>query len=203
MKKTYFSVPILFSALIYPNVSIAASGAMCKIMSYLGDQFLAGTNYTYDTSCYSDDPFSACSDCSNTVKTENGVRVTTQKQVVGTVNNTQLRVVCKCNTGLSTAVCIAGYYGTGRAPLIGSPTGCTACPENATCAGGNNSTFLCNVGYFANGDTCERCPPSGGVYGTTAAAGATSRSECFIPAGTAFSDSVGSGTYSTDCYYSE
>ncbi|MBQ8367704.1 MAG: hypothetical protein IJX43_01425 [Alphaproteobacteria bacterium] len=72
----------------------------------------------------------------------------------------------------------------------------------------------CDTGYYGSalysyteryGDNfsgCYRCPSSGGVYGTTAGPGAISITECYLPAGTSFSDDIGSGTYSDDCYYS-
>ena len=93
--------------------------------------------------------------------------------------------------------CAAGYYGTATS----ASAGCTKCPSNASCTGGNNSTFVCNQGYYKNGSKCERCPASGGVYGTTASAGSTSITSCYLPSGTSFSDSTGSGTYTGNCYY--
>lgn len=63
--------------------------------------------------------------------------------------------------------------------------------------------YQCNKGYWGSGTSCAQCPSSGGVYGTTADAGATAITECYIPAGTVFSDSTGSGTYTEDCYYNQ
>ena len=93
--------------------------------------------------------------------------------------------------------CDSGYYGTATS----ASSGCTKCPLNATCAGGNNSTFVCDKGYYNNGTGCTRCPASGGIYGTTANTGATAITECYIPSGSAFSDSTGNGTYTDNCYY--
>lgn len=93
--------------------------------------------------------------------------------------------------------CNAGYYGTATS----GSSGCTACPANATCAGGNGSTFVCNQGYYKSGSACARCPSSGGVYGTTKSSGATSITACYMPSGTAFSDTSGRGSYTGDCYY--
>lgn len=61
--------------------------------------------------------------------------------------------------------------------------------------------YQCKQGYYGSGQSCTRCPSSGGVYGTTALAGATAITECYLPSGTAFSDSTGSGTYTDKCYY--
>lgn len=63
----------------------------------------------------------------------------------------------------------------------------------------------CKKGYYGTpksvGSGCTQCPSSGGTHGTTAAIGATAVTECYIPSGTAFSDSAGSGTYTGNCYY--
>lgn len=61
--------------------------------------------------------------------------------------------------------------------------------------------YQCKKGYYGSGQSCTRCPSSGGVYGTTAVAGAIAITACYLPSGTAFSDTTGSGTYTDDCYY--
>ncbi len=84
----------------------------------------------------------------------------------------------------------------------------------ATSASGSNfvscnrqNSHICAQGYYGSptllNKTCTKCPSSGGIAGTTAGTGATKITECYIPAGTAFSDSAGAGTYSENCYYSE
>ncbi|MBQ8294558.1 MAG: hypothetical protein IJX89_04190 [Alphaproteobacteria bacterium] len=144
--------------------------------------------------------------------------------------------------------CASGYYGTATS----ATAGCKACPQYATCAGGNGSTFSCNSGYFSPGtaygcvscpdnanecsgtgfvctagyyaatsgapfmNVCNLCPGyvfnatqtnlgGGGSYtvsGTTAV-GATSITECYMPAdgyyGTA--DDTGFWLWNSDCYY--
>ncbi len=68
-------------------------------------------------------------------------------------------------------------------------------------------SYRCIKGYYMGELGCVQCPSSGGIYGTTAAAGATSITECYIPAGTtrSFSDGTGAGTekFTSNCYYSE
>ncbi|MDE6481910.1 MAG: hypothetical protein K2L25_03780 [Alphaproteobacteria bacterium] len=61
--------------------------------------------------------------------------------------------------------------------------------------------YQCKKGYYGSGQSCTRCPSSGGVYGTTALAGATAITACYLPSGTTFSDTTGSGTYTDACYY--
>ncbi|MDE6481849.1 MAG: hypothetical protein K2L25_03470 [Alphaproteobacteria bacterium] len=84
----------------------------------------------------------------------------------------------------------------------------------ATSASGSNfvrcgvqNSYICAQGYYGSptllNKTCTKCPSSGGVAGTTTGTGATKITECYIPAGTAFSDTTGAGTYSENCYYSE
>ncbi|MBQ8293897.1 MAG: hypothetical protein IJX89_00735 [Alphaproteobacteria bacterium] len=86
-------------------------------------------------------------------------------------------VVCSTK---NTCKCEQGYYGT-PSYSFGLVIG-----ESGSCSG-----------------TCTRCPSSDGVYGTTAAAGATSITECYIPSGTTFSDDTGSGIYTDSCHYTE
>lgn len=63
----------------------------------------------------------------------------------------------------------------------------------------------CKKGYYgtptAIGTGCTQCPSSGGVSGTTDTIGAHDITECYLPAGSKFSDSTGNGTYSEKCYY--
>lgn len=71
---------------------------------------------------------------------------------------------CTCNTTETTYACAAGYYGTATS----SSAGCTACPDNATCAGGNGSTFICNSGYVklnSNPTVCTKCPDNATCIG--------------------------------------
>lgn len=105
---------------------------------------------------------------------------------------------CECEQKY-TYECGEGYYGTATA--IDSV--CTACPDNATCAGGNGSTFVCDQGYYKNSAQCTKCPSSGLVEGTTAAAGATGITDCYIPKNRVMEDSAGSYHYSSDCYYTK
>ncbi len=100
---------------------------------------------------------------------------------------------CECRQRGVSYKCGGGYYGTATS----SSTGCTKCPDNATCAGGNGSTFSCAIGYYKNGSQCTQCPDGG----TTSAAGATSISSCYIPLGTSFTEIPGNGLYTRNCPY--
>lgn len=58
-------------------------------------------------------------------------------------------------------------------------------------------TPTCEAGSYATSDDlCANCPMPG-----TSAAGATSITDCFIPAGRTVSDETGSYIYTEDCYY--
>ncbi len=90
--------------------------------------------------------------------------------------------------------CANGYYGSPDS----TSSGCAACPANATCTAGSNSTFLCNKGYYKSGSGCVACPSGA----TTSGTGATSVTQCCLPSGSAFSDAKGSGKYTAQCCYS-
>lgn len=116
-------------------------------------------------------------------------------------------------------------YGNCTKDFSGNPIPTQECPDEcpsttewtettrfreAICVGSllaRSCSYRCIQGYYMGELGCVRCPSSGGVYGTTAAAGATSITECYMPAGTTlpFSDDAGSGTstFTSDCYYSE
>lgn len=74
--------------------------------------------------------------------------------------------------------------------------------NTSTCVCTKTAEYRCAVGYYGtstNGTSgCTRCPESG-----QSVAGSTDITSCYLPAGTAFSDSTGSGTYTSDCYYTE
>ncbi|MBN1325104.1 MAG: hypothetical protein JW974_02710 [Alphaproteobacteria bacterium] len=100
---------------------------------------------------------------------------------------------CVCNTCNITYSyrCSAGYYGTSNS--IGT-SGCIVCPANATCPGGNASTFFCISGYYKNGTVCTICPSGG-----SSLPGSTSITSCNISSG---DDESGIFEYDPNCYYS-
>ncbi len=79
--------------------------------------------------------------------------------------------------------------------------------DTATCNCGEcvkGAEYRCAAGYYGSpktaGTGCTKCPSSGGVAGQSAA-GSTTITSCYIPSGSSFSDSTGSGTYTGNCYY--
>ncbi len=166
-------------------------------------RYVACTYGTPDTTCNSS---LDCVNCNNgIVTTRNGITTTTTgtwTAINCPTYNTTATYSCACRDQNTTHKCASGYYGTATS----SSAGCTACPSNATCAGGNGSTFVCAKGYYKDGTSCSPCPSSDGIAGTTASTGATSITSCYLPSGStrAFSDTNGSGTetISSNCYYS-
>ena len=71
-----------------------------------------------------------------------------------------------------------------------------------TCVCTKKTERRCSAGYYGtvgalvNSSSCTQCPSPG-----TSAAGATSQSDCYIPAGTTGSDSTGTYKYTSNCYY--
>lgn len=110
-------------------------------------------------------------------------------------------------TGTSCSLCTSyscdsGYYGTATS----ASAGCTVCPSNATCTGGNDSTFLCDKGYYKSSTSCSRCPSETNydgtrIYGTTTDTGAISMTDCYMPKNTPITDWTGTYEFTSDCYY--
>lgn len=141
---------------------------------------------------------SSCTDnsvcnCKNSTTKSNGVITTTTREIYRWCDGDTK--YARCDASLPSYACDSGYYGTATS----SSSGCTACPANATCAGGNGSTFVCNKGYYKNGNSCAACESGA----TTSGTGSTSHTECCYPSGSSFSnDGKGSGTYKSACCWS-
>ncbi len=73
--------------------------------------------------------------------------------------------------------------------------------NTATCVCTKRTQYQCAAGYYgtsSNGTSgCSRCPSNG-----SSTAGATAITSCYLPSGTTGSDSTGSYTYTSNCYYS-
>ena len=78
------------------------------------------------------------------------------------------------------------------------------CEATAECVGNfcmHGQNYRCVAGAYGNPSlsnktACAPCPSPG-----TSAAGSTSQSDCYIPAGTTGSDSTGTYKYTANCYY--
>ena len=117
--------------------------------------------------------------------------------------------------------CMGGYGDTSylECLVVSCPTGATPNAKYTACvckAGyyrptDNSSCTPCPEGYYKDtvGDTaeCTQCPTSGGLLATTASTGSTSITDCYIPAGTEWTSSDKTGSYTekftADCYYTE
>ncbi len=64
------------------------------------------------------------------------------------------------------------------------------------CASGAYGTARGSSYSIGNLSGCSRCPSGG-----TSSAGSTSITSCYIPSGTAFNETSGTGTYTQNCYY--
>ena len=150
--------------------------------------YTCSSSVTYDSRCTNSFFCNSCK--SSTFTNLNGVTVTTNNRITTTCNN--CHVTPSCSTTSTTYKCASGYYGTATSET----SGCTKCPTNATCAGGNGSTFSCNRGTYKSGSGCASCPSPG-----TSPSGSTSISSCYIPLGTTGSDGSGTYKYTANCYY--
>ncbi|MDR2413227.1 MAG: hypothetical protein LBD50_03390 [Rickettsiales bacterium] len=142
-------------------------------------------------------------------------------------NNPTGAITCKCVDESYTYSCGQGYYGSATSDSTGciacpsnatcnggngstflcnggyykSGTGCIACPSNATCNGGDSSTFSCNGGYYKSGAACANCAANTGHPSATSLAGAAMINGCYLPAGTTGNDTSGSFAYTSNCFY--
>ncbi len=69
----------------------------------------------------------------------------------------------------------------------------------------SDTSYRCAVGYWGfsfNGTTgCTQCQSSEGANGTTKNPDSSQITYCYIPEGSGFGNSTGSGVYTSDCYY--
>ncbi len=65
--------------------------------------------------------------------------------------------------------------------------------------------YQCAAGYFGSAtddtDNCTTCAAATGNNAAQSLAGAQKITECYLPSGSPFSDSIGSGKYTAKCYY--
>ena len=102
-------------------------------------------------------------------------------------------------TSVTDCECYSGYYGV----ITSDSSVCTKCPANSTSTAGSQTIAdcKCNKGYYKVGNTCERCPSIGNVYGTTETSGATSINQCYIPSNTSITDTIGTFNFVSVCNY--
>jgi len=78
----------------------------------------------------------------------------------------------------------------------------------ASCVATTKTYTACKSGYYLTDGVCKPCLidlNTGDLYANvTSPDGNTGpQTVCYIPAGTSFSDDTGSGTYASNCNYSE
>ncbi|MCM1294626.1 MAG: hypothetical protein NC311_03630 [Muribaculaceae bacterium] len=156
------------------------------------------------------------------------ITIATITIIASTTAHAALNCCAKCpyhtdDTACTTNCCLA-KYGSGYAtPSYSAPDAngvitVKQYTETVTCATSStdtnivsclpSTTYTCAAGYYGTptllNKTCNKCATTTGhPSATTADRGATQITECYIPAGTAFSDTTGSGTYSENCNYAE
>ena len=93
--------------------------------------------------------------------------------------------------------CTGGYFR--YQPTYGSGS-CVPCSGAGfeVCDG---DMVYCSTGYYFSDFTCNACPVSYGVSGTTRETGLLSISSCYIPAATDMKTAVGTMVCDTDAYY--
>ncbi|HIS71272.1 MAG TPA: hypothetical protein IAD02_04800 [Candidatus Enterousia intestinigallinarum] len=76
---------------------------------------------------------------------------------------------------------------------------CAVCnAANAACTATTKTYTACKPGYYLNGGTCASCPSPG----TTPDRNTGTITSCYLPSGTSCSDTSGTCSYTSNCYYS-
>lgn len=79
------------------------------------------------------------------------------------------------------------------------------CNKNTNCKCDYTTEYRCVKGYYGepkganDTDNCDQCPKVNGVFGTTAAAGKTKVTDCYIPSTQSLTDDIGTYKFSTQC----
>lgn len=166
----------------------------------------------YTDNCYSSSKIRSCDTCNNGyTRTQ---QTTTVPECVGSITYYD----CVYNGGGSgggddcDGTCDNCTSTSWTAEAEGYQKRTTATCNTATCVCIKKSEYRCAAGYYGtppelqhigNLRGCTKCPSSGGIAGKSIAGFNTAITTCYIPAGTSFNDSTGSGTYTGNCYYSE
>ena len=155
----------------------------CTTASHTVD--LVENCYEKTSRCYYDSVVYTCRKCNNL--SNQTTKYTTLSSCQGTVEYTTCCV--PCGTCLSDANWSSAGGGYEKKTT-------RTCDCNAGCQ--ESTTYRCAAGYYGSPSSaasgCSACPGGG-----TSAAGSTSITNCYV---TSFSDSTGSGTYTSSCYYS-
>ncbi len=134
----------------------------------------------------------SCSRC------ETGYELTQQRATVPNCSNEILFNVCRKPCDGTCSDCTTSAWTAGN---TGYQKRTYASCNTATCVCTKTAQYRCAAGYYgtsSNGTSgCTRCPSNG-----SSTAGATAITSCYLPSGTTGSDSTGSYTYTSNCYYS-
>ena len=131
-----------------------------------------------------------CTSCSGGTLTQKTLR-----PLCGTISYNYCAICSGCTDCSSTDWADSG---TGYQSKTTATCNCNTCTKN--------TSYRCAAGYYGNPTTnvsgCTQCPRnSESTTSTTSPVGATLQTQCYSPRGAVFSDDSGSGTYNSDCNY--
>ena len=181
--KTKFILPIGVFAILttMPNIAHALSSSMTHCM----------------------EPVVGQANCTCAGGTNAGAKCSVDSQCPGSIcSNSGGGITPPTPTICTPATCKPTTTGWGSCGVgANSYVECEATAEcrGSLCVRGQN--YRCVAGAYGNPSAsnktaCAPCPSPG-----TSAAGSTSQSDCYIPAGTTGSDSTGTYKYTANCYY--
>jgi len=115
----------------------------------------------------------------------------------GTQSDPYILNGCSLTASGTGCACLPKAY-VSNGVCVQCPTGMSAAMPGISGFHTNTSCNMCSAGYYKNGDTCSECPGDG-----TSMGGPVPITACYLPKGTKFSDTTGSGEYTADCHYSQ
>jgi len=100
----------------------------------------------------------------------------------------------QCGAALECVNCDSTNWASAGA---GSESRINAVCDTNTGLCSKTTEYRCIAGYYGSGKSCSSCPNGG----TSRLGDNSTISRCYLPDGTGFSDSTGSGVIDDDCYY--
>lgn len=168
----------------------------CNYMSSTTDQPTKSPKACYKTSSGQYIQFEDCTRCTSP-KTLKQVPLSYLDDRCSNYSGTV--TICCETCSASTCVSDTTYSGIGDGYEVKTIRECSECNG---CVG--EDLLRCAAGYYGDGyNTCTQCPKSTetNTYGTSSP-GSTSITGCYIPDGTAFSNTTGRGKFTANCNYS-
>ncbi|MDE6250058.1 MAG: hypothetical protein K2M34_00275 [Alphaproteobacteria bacterium] len=148
--------------------------------------------------------------CADWFGVDNNTTCSTGRQYYGSSTCTSTGTcACRYDIPENYAICPEGYRDCGNTynkSKDGEEVCCKIPAAGTYVKVAKGGTVSCVAGNYCPGGTEVFYGSTGGMFscpgtGSTSKAGKSAITDCYLPSGTSFSDSTGSGVYTADCYY--